>query len=333
MLSCVDKMIRISEVLERIGTFFSNRNHLFSEFLQKKHAVHQGLCGVSVTSKELMIVYANKSSNKTQIELCEAYPNNNISQTLSKAVKINHLKGMACSWILQPEDYQLLVTDALPVSAEEFQAAIRWKIKDLLHFSTNDVVIDSFVMPKSKIPGINKIMVVAAQASQLQKMSDQFAECGLNLKIIDIPELALRNISALYEQNNASTAFIYVQDNLIHLLITAQKELFISRRLMLDLNKDESTLFQDIEKLTVEIQRSFGYYQNQWLKDPPSQVIFASTKEISNELTSLLSQNLNIPVKLLKLEDIMTSSQILSSEEQGKYLPLIGGLLREEMSK
>src|SRR5207253_1595029 len=125
---------------------------------------------------------------KQTIEVCETQPyknQSNLVSSLTTFVKNNSLKNIPCSLMLQPEDYQLLITDALPVTPTEFQAAIRFKIKDLIRFPLDDVVIDNFLMPKMKTSTQNKISVIVAQASKLKTLSDQIRNCGLDIKFID----------------------------------------------------------------------------------------------------------------------------------------------------
>lgn len=321
-------------MLNRISTYLSNRKkYIFDQLARRKpYTSATGLCCISISPQELTFVYAREVAGKTTIELCESYPYKNKSgllSTLTTIVKNNHLKNVPCCLMLQPEDYQLLVTDALPVTATEFQAAIRWKIKDLIRFPLDDVLIDSFSMPKMKA-NQDKIMVVAAQASKLKMLSTEIRGCGLNLKFIDIPELALRNITVLYEKAEQSTGLVYVQENNIQLLITFQQQIYVSRVLKFSLNnEDANAIAQSIERLASEIQRSFDYYQSLWDQPLPSQFIFASTKLIVPEASNLLSQKLKTPVQIINITDVLVCKPKINLEQQGKYLLMIGGVLRE----
>lgn len=289
---------------------------------------------ISILPKEVNIAFAHRNQNKLELLFCESYLYDNPSQlpvVLAGIIKKHDLKNVKTSIILQPEDYQLLVTDALPVPASEFQSAIRFKIKDLLHYPINDVVIDNFPIPKIKPDSPLKIMIVASQTSKLQKLTEMIRHTGFDLIIIDIPELALRNILSLYEKENQSAVLIYVQDKSIELLITAQNQIYIVRKLMFSLgqtNQDAEVSEQEVERLSSEIQRSFGYYQSQWRQPMPARIVFASSKSFKTDVLSLLSQQLKVSVEMLDLSQHMEMKKALNSREIGKYLAIIGGILR-----
>lgn len=321
-------------MLNRITTYASNsKRYILDMLLRKKSNVSAaGLCCLSISPKELTLVYAREVGGKMTIELCESHSydkKDSLFPMLSAIVKDNQLKNLACSLMLQPEDYQLLLTDALPVTATEFQAAIRWKIKDLIRFPMDDVVIDSFSMPKMKT-STNKIMVVAAQASKLKMLCEQIRDCGLEVKSIDIPELGLRNITILFEKEDNTIGLIYVEEKSIQLMIESQQQIYVSRQLKFSLNnEDTGTLMAGTERLAAEIQRSLDFYQSLWDQAIPSRFIFASTKLIGSEVIELLSQKIKIPVERINIGDSLVLKPDLNVDLQGKYLPVIGGALRE----
>lgn len=324
-------------MLSKVNSFFlESKQHILNLMKggTKTTVAITDICCIRIFTKELFTVYARKKQNKMDIIFCESYPYENFEQLsliLQTLVKKHDLKNIRTSMILQSEDYQLLVTDALPVPPAEFQAAIRFKVKELLHYPINDVVIDQFPIPKIKADSPLKIMIVAAKSSHLVKLSNTVKKAGLDLEIIDIPELALRNITSIYEKENQSAALIYIQEKSIELLITFQKQIYIVRKLMFSLGPEGQNVEvpeSEIERLSSEIQRSFGYFQSQWRQPPPACVIFASAKTYKNDVIELLSQHLKIPVEALDLSSQIESKKPLTNQEIGKYLSLIGGILR-----
>lgn len=321
--------------LNRISQFFNESKHLLAgKQPQRKSGDLLQLCCLSILPQELLLVYADKRSGKPNITLCEMRPytnNTDLFSVLGELVKNNGLKNVRCSLMLQPKEYQVLITDALPVTPAEFQAAIRWKIKDLIRLPIKDVVIDSFAIPKTQSAIQNKIMVVAAEASRLKITSDQIRKCGLDLEIIDIPELGLRNIMNLLKSDKQSIALVYAQETTIQLLIISEKQLFVSRNLLFSLNTHDSNAFTlAIERLTAEIQRSFEYYHNQWGREVPQQVYLAAKKALTAAELNSISDNLTIPVVAIDLNEYITFNKKISTEELGKMLPVIGGALRDE---
>jgi MSHA biogenesis protein MshI len=327
-------------VLEKLKAYLQDiihRQHLFAQDESKVISADE-MCSIELSSKAFSIVYARNDKGKLNIVLCATYPystSEDLQNSLATIVKYHKLDAVGCIWVLGTEQYQLLLLDALPVPPSEFQAAIRWKIKELIRFPMNDVLIDSFPLPIKKASSAQDMMMVAAtKTSELKSMSDRLEQSGLNLNMISILELSLNNVAGLFDQDDKSTALFYIQEKNSQLIITGKKQLHFSRRVELGLaflasqgvmTDDEMT--QKIDRLALEIQRSFDYYQSQWRQPVPARILFASIKALPIDITPLLSQHLSIPVEQLDLGGFFANPKVLSTEDQGKYLPIIGALI------
>lgn len=314
-------------MLDRIRSYMAKgQDYLKNRFaLGAQNASINSFCSISLVAHQVYITYAKKISDQWEIILCEYHSfatDQELLSILSAFVKDNQIKNSLCCLVLSSEDYQLLVTDALPVNANEFQSAIRWKIKNLLRYPLQNVIIDSFYLPKMKT-NLNKIMVVAAEASKLQTVSELIETAGLKLQIIDISDLALRNIGTLFEEE--ALAFVYIQENSIQLMIFYQKRIYVSRFLKFGLGHAEEMILAGIERLSTEIQRSFDYYLSLWDHPSPSKLFYSSVTAISSDAIEYLSQKIRIPVELINLNKIIKINPALSNEEQAKFLLSIGG--------
>jgi len=310
-------------VLDRVNDFFREKffpqKKFDSEILQQ--------CCISIYPNTLHFVHARLREEKVEIVLCESFPyknTKNIQALLTELVQKYALSGVYCSWILQPEQYQLLQTESLPVSPKEFQAAIRWKVKELLSFPIQDAVIDSFPIPvDTASTTVTTIMLVIARLSILKPLSDQISASGLNLATIDIPELSLRNLTAVYEKDKKSTALIYLQEDNSQLIITHQQQLYFSRVL----NFGIKTLENSIEQALLELQRSFDYFQGQWHFPIPERILLESTHHVSMNMKDLFSQGLNVVVQGVDFSEYFTNP--LEEKKEGYFLPLLGSVLRK----
>lgn len=301
-----------------------------------------GICSIGILSDEVCLAYAQYSEGKIELQFIETYLYKNInefSRTLSAAIKRHQLEGVPCRWVLPPERYQALLIDALPVKESEFQSAIRWKIKSLLQYPEDDVVIDSFPLPLQKTHDPREMIIaVTAQVSFLQPYIDKIRESGLQLNIIDIQQLALRNITSLFEDDEKTTALIYLRDKASELIITCQKDLYFHRHLELDLStatqtanlNDENAPNPELDRTALELQRSFDYYQSQWRKPAPARVLLATATKTGTAIATYLSNRLAFPIQLLDIHANIKSKQALNMEDQGRYLSVIGALLRNE---
>lgn len=320
--------------MERLRSLFLNRS------LSVKRA--EGFCCLYLTEQQTCLAYVHDKNTQAELKFLDVVTNKknlSFAATLETLVKKHQIEGVPCSWILQPDKYQLFLMDELPVPAAEFQAAVRWKIKSMLTFPIEDAVIDSFPIPLQKTNDPHKmIMVVATRISFLQTYLNAIQESGLDLTTIDIQELALRNITSLYENDEKTTALIYLQEKNSHLIITCQKLLYFQRQLEFGLSSATNIANLDVEKksnpqldkVALELQRSFDYYQTQWRQSPPARIFLAASELSVQSIANYFAQRLAMSVQVLDIRNVLISQAELSIESQGRYLPVIGGVLRKE---
>src|SRR6202042_3635607 len=117
--------------------------------------------------------------------------------------------------------------------------------------------------------------------------------------------------------------------------ISRQKDFYLSRRLDIDVNAflsaSESTLESYLDKLSLQLQRSFDYYHSQWRRPAPEAVLLSTPKPIPPNVLKLLSDRLMIPVTEIDLKTKLLASINLTLEQQSSSLAIIGGSLRSEI--
>jgi len=142
------------------------------------------------------------------------------------------------------------------------------------------------------------MIVIVAQKSYLVPMTKIINQSGLNLTTIDIHELSLRNILALFEQENTSIALVYLQEKNSKIIVMRQKTFYFARRMDWGINlvsknaSNEDVLNRNVDKLSLEIQRSFDYYQSQWRSPAPTKIILVAESQLSFDITKYLSERM-----------------------------------------
>jgi MSHA biogenesis protein MshI len=298
------------------------------------------LCCMGLDSRGLSFVCLRKVGNEMQLDFAETVPcdPNKPEVTLTALVQQHELTNAPCIWILNSGQYHLLQQEALPVKDAEFQSAIRWQIRKLLPFAIDDALIDQFPIPPAHISNPKKmIMVVVAQQSYVQPIALQIRAAGLNLQTIDIQELGMRNLTTVFENDDASTALIHLSGKATELIITREKAFYFSRHLEWSLehfeklspNTEETHGYLD--KLSLEVQRSFDYFQSQWRIPAPSRVLVVSPNPETQDLAAYLSQRIRVQADNINFSQIMPSRQALTTLQGSQYLPLLGAALRSEI--
>ncbi|MES2218510.1 MAG: hypothetical protein V4501_08855 [Pseudomonadota bacterium] len=315
---------------------------LFSQQTFKRRLqARDALFCIEFGTNSFSAAYIRSDAGRPELELIESVPCDITKPlpALTEFVKKNQLEGVNCSWLLKADKYQLITLDELPVKPEEFQSAIRWQIKKLLTFSVDDAFIDSFQIPPPEIPNPKKmITVVAAQASYIQPIAEQIAESGLNLTTIDIQELALRNVMTMFETNEMGTALVYLQEKSSDIIFSRQHQFYYLRRLDWSFEKlannyqSQDVINQYLQKLALEVQRSFDYFQSQWRLPAPNHVLMVSLNPKLLDIAAYMTQRLRFPVEDINLNKVLLSKVELTSNLESQFLSVIGGALREETS-
>jgi MSHA biogenesis protein MshI len=148
--------------------------------------------------------------------------------------------------LLAPGEYQMLLVDAPNVPADEMKTAVRWKIKDGLSYHIDDATVDMVRIPASKYASgrPQSLYAIAASNTIIQERIRLFGEANIGLDVIDIPEMAQRNIAKLFERDDRALVVLAFDDYGGLMTFTAGGELYLSRRIEIGvgqlLDADES---------------------------------------------------------------------------------------------
>ena len=283
-------------------------------------------------------------TNIPKLDVCQytsIEDSDNISLKLTQIIDEQDLAHSRCSCVMDTHSHSLLLIEAPDVQPAELKAAVRWRIKDLIDFHIDDAVIDVFEIPEQgAAPGRARLMyAVAARASKVQANISKLEKTTLNLDTIDIPELAIRNITSLLDDDVRGVAFLYLSANSGVITLTRQGSLFLSRNIDVGLSKmipaagnDDlhPQTEQSLEKIVLEVQRSLDYYESHFSQPPITSLVIAPMEQEVAGALPYLSANLGIAVSMLDINSVLDAQQPISDELQSKCLLSIGAALRHE---
>jgi MSHA biogenesis protein MshI len=244
-----------------------------------------------------------------------------------------------CTALLNAGDYQILTLDAPNVPKEELKAAIRWRLKDMLEFHVDDAAIDVLDVPgdKDAPTRAHSMFAIAAKNQLIAARQEQFEKNKLMLDVIDIPEMAQRNIAALFETAGRGLAILYFDNGGGLLTVTHDGELHLSRRIDVSLsqlqNPSESEQTDYFERITVEVQRSLDHFDRHSRHIALSKLMLAPNGFGDDALRAYLAANLYVAVEMLRLEDVLDISkcpELIGEVGQQRYFLTIGAALRRE---
>jgi len=196
-------------------------------------------------------------------------------------------------------DYQILLVESPKVPTDELKAAIRWRIKDLLEYHIDDATVDVFeVRAEGDAKGSAKAMYAVATPNEVvQKRIALFQGARVPLKVIDIPEMAQRNIAALFESPDKATAMLAFSSWGGMLTISFRGELLLTRRLEVTSvqlgQREHGDHYR--ERVATEITRSLDIFDRQRLSVGVGELLLAPLPQ-DPELEQFLRTRLYVPV-------------------------------------
>jgi len=220
------------------------------------------------------------------------------------------------SGVISAEDYQLVQVEAPEVPPAELRAAVRWKLRDMIDFPLEEAVIDVFEIPQSQRRAQEKkLFAIAARSSAVQRVVELISQRARGFDVIDVPELCLRNLSALLPQDAKGVALLALGEGFAQLVLTRQGVMYVTRRIEFNRRFDgraEDNLVDgniDAAVLALEIQRSLDYYESQYDQTPISELVLAPSDVRSRQLAAALKSETNLDISLFEPERLFDLRQ------------------------
>ncbi len=290
--------------------------------------------GVAVSAERLAIAHLESRNSGPYLLDCQMFPlesSQDFDAVLEKAVKEMELEDTACSYVLSPRDYSLQLVEAPNVEPEEMKQAVRWKVKDLLDMKVEEAAIDVFPVPEDAYRGRQMVYVVATARNRIQQLASSITEAGLELAVIDIPELCMKNIANHCLDDSNGIAFMDLRRTGSTMNITHEGDLYLTRRINTQLDQDvmQSADWDSLkDRLVLEIQRSLDYYESQMSKGQINRIVISPRQHDSKEMARALDESLAQQVTSLTVGDFIQSDVPLTMELQQVSIAAIGATLR-----
>jgi MSHA biogenesis protein MshI len=231
---------------------------------------------------------------------------------LTELLESDRFRGQELSICLDPSRFNLSQIEAPVVADDEKLQALSWKIKDLIDFPLEELVLDYVDMPDTK-SGTGMVFAVSSRRQVIQTLVDQAGNGEGKLRRIDIPAFALQNLISRLSDADEGVALVNLAHQASQLVIGRGKRLYLSR--MIDSHREDvrtdvpvadiSPLMEQFESLLLEIQRSLDYYDSYFTDPPIRHLLVTSGDHGFDELIAYLDQNLTPQVRRLRLEELI----------------------------
>ena len=301
---------------------------------------HEGWLATSFSAEGVCAaVVKRRADDKPLVQAAVMYPGRKplAAATLEKMNRDVHAQAYRNTTLLGAGEYQILTLDAPNVPPEELKTAVRWRLKDMLDFPAADATVDVIDIPADKNgPGrAQSLFAVAARNNAVAQRQALYGECKIALSVIDIPEMAQRNIAGLMETQGRGLAMLSFDGEGGLLTVTFDGELYLARRIDVTVaqlaDTSDAQRQQYYDKITLELQRSFDYFDRQFHFISVARLVLAPSG--GDGLHAYLADNLYMPVEALDLTALLDFSRVpdlLSSAGQARFFLALGAALRQE---
>ncbi len=306
-------------------------------FLRPK--VHDGWMAVAWVEGRFDLAHVHRvPGRKPEVTLLHSCPRSGEDdytlRSLRKELGLGHYR---CTALLDDGEYQMLQVEPPQVPAEELRDALRWHIKDALSYPAASANLDLLEIPAQ--PGSNarrrQVWAIAADRTLLAHRASSFAQAGLQLAAIDIPELAQRNIAALFEEEGLGLALLSFDAAGGMLSFTHGGELYALRRIdtpMGQLAGAEATQREALfGHIALEAQRSLDNFDRQFGHINVRRLLVTPLPE-SFAFVQYLREFLSVSVDELDLAEVLdfpALPELALPLQQTRYLKVIGAALRD----
>jgi MSHA biogenesis protein MshI len=286
-----------------------------------------------------LAIVRRRTGERPSIEHCALHAcegDESVEQVLQRLLAKFGLGRAPVFATVSSDDYQLVQVEAPEVQPAELRAAIRWRLRDVINFHIDDAVVDVFEIPdQSRRAQAKMLFAVAARSAAVQRLVTALAPMANGFDVIDIPELCLRNLTALLPQDQKGVATLLLGERAAQLILTRQGVLYqvrrieYSRSLSFDSN-DTSDTQLDAAALALELQRSLDYYESHYDQTPIGDLVIAPAGERAGDLAERLRAETSLRIGLMDLSVVADGADAIGMDTPAECLLALGAALRVE---
>lgn len=314
---------------------------LLNKMLLQKAPRPDARAGIALAEGSFALAVVRRDGvGKPSIDHCAAHAAASDPAPALKSLleKLSVARASACA-VIGGDDYQIVQVEAPDVLPSEMRAAIRWRLRDVINFNVDEAAIDVFELPDPARRTQGKMLfAIAAREAAIQRIATSIRAAAKGFDAIDIPELCLRNLSALLPQDHRGVAMLALNDRFAQLVITRQGVMYLTRRIetgrfgdtgRFGANGRDGTAI-DAAALALEIQRSLDYYESHYDQTPVGDLVIAPADARAHRLASELKNETSLRVSTLEVRDLFSVPQSGAVVTDWQTLMALGAALRDD---
>jgi len=155
-------------------------------------------------------------------------------------------QGAPATTVLYRSEVNFILTEAPELERPEWPSALKWRVRDLLDFPVEQAVVDAIPVAE-EVPGEGpQAFVAAARQEKVRERVRAASEAGLDLRYVDIPDMAHRNLARLLPEPPYGTCLVILDEQSPLISITKGGELCFSRQVGMDIREELGRMADDL---------------------------------------------------------------------------------------
>jgi len=267
------------------------------------------------------------SGDHRRLLSCRSLPGNATAQKKAVAewLAADRAEFGKLGTVLDAGDYQLLLVESPDVLPAELKAAVRWRMKDLIDFPVEEAVVDVFNIPDpTRRTGAKMMYAIAAKRHAIAEHVAVAKRGGIDFDVIDIPELALRNLAARLPEAAEGLILLWLNPSSAQLLVIKAGTLYVARGVRFAGDGP------DVEAIALELQRSMDYFESYYEQAPLAHLIVAPFDAHARILAAELANLTAMRIQGLDLSAVLDLPPAGDTGFDRRSLLAIGAALRDE---
>lgn len=310
---------------------------MFQRFRAKRN---DGLLAVGTGGGQIdLALIVRRPGARPELKLLESYEQgDDFVAALARLRRSKGLDKYRCTTLLGDWEYQVLHIDAPAVDKAELKEAVRIRIRDMIDYPVEAATFDllDIHLEGSAAGRPPSLYVIVANNAIIAPRVLEFQEAKIPLEVIDIPEMAQRNLAALFEEKSRGLGLLAFNRSGCLLTMTYAGELYVVRRIettaMQLAQANPERREQLFERIVLDVQRSLDNFERLYNFISLSKILVSPLPEVPN-LVAYLRENLSVPVETLDLASVIdfpSIPELKNPARQAQCLDVIGAALRTE---
>jgi MSHA biogenesis protein MshI len=311
---------------------------LFSLFAKSKRS---NRAGIALTAEGMAFVELGPETEIPSLLRCgfAAFDRRQGGDDLQNLLKQEQLTRHRLAICLDRSRFNLSLVEAPAVAPTEISQALAWKVKDLIDYPLEQLVLDYVDLPATKSSAA-MVYAVTSHETRIQELVNQVNQAQGLLERIDIPALALQNLVSRLAMADEGVALLNLTRGDSLLTLCRGEKLYLSRGV--DANSSQLRTMALaagqlqtsplLDALLLDIQRSLDYYDSFFVEPPIRHLIIPAIDALYDDLIDFLDQNLAIDVHRLALDEVVAQEADLDLEAEyfGELTLAIGAAMWQQ---